>query len=325
MNARAWIVAALAFGLCAATRGEDWPQWRGPRRDGISQETGLLKEWPEEGPKLLWQVHDIGDGYSTPAVVGERLYLMSNRGMDNEFVAGAGRQGRQPGLDHARSARSAPTSGQKYPGARSTPTVDGERLYALGSDGDLACLETATGKHALAEEPAQRFRRQARQLGLCRVAAGRWRRARLHARRQRGHARRARTSRPARSIWTSAVPEGDEAALRFGRSSCEAAGVKQYVQFLQKGLVGVDAKTGKFLWRYDKTAEGSPANIPTPVVHDDYVYSATGRGGGGLVQLKADGEPGHGRGGLLSSEACPRHRRRGAARRATSTARRARR
>src|SRR5688500_9355584 len=87
MNARAWIVAALAIALCDAARGEDWPQWRGPNRDGISQEKGLLGQWPAEGPKLLWQLHEIGDGYSTPAVVGERLYLMSNRGMDNEFVA----------------------------------------------------------------------------------------------------------------------------------------------------------------------------------------------------------------------------------------------
>ena len=64
----------------------DWPQWRGPERNGISQESGLLKQWPKEGPKLLWQVNDIGDGYSTPSVVGTRIYLMSNRGMENEFV-----------------------------------------------------------------------------------------------------------------------------------------------------------------------------------------------------------------------------------------------
>src|SRR5262245_56838324 len=64
----------------------DWPQGRGPERNGISRESGLLKQWPKEGPKLLWQVNDIGDGFSTPAVVGSRIYLMSNRGMENEFV-----------------------------------------------------------------------------------------------------------------------------------------------------------------------------------------------------------------------------------------------
>ena len=64
----------------------DWPQWRGPQRDGISHETGLLKEWPRTGPKLLWQVNDIGLGYSTPSVVGQRLYLLGNAGLENEFV-----------------------------------------------------------------------------------------------------------------------------------------------------------------------------------------------------------------------------------------------
>lgn len=64
----------------------DWPQWRGPERSGISRETGLLKQWPKEGPNLVWQQNDIGDGYSGPSVVGSRIYLMSNRGMDNEFV-----------------------------------------------------------------------------------------------------------------------------------------------------------------------------------------------------------------------------------------------
>ena len=65
-----------------AASTSDWPQWRGPQRNGISLETGLLKQWPAEGPKLLWQVNDIGDGYSTPAVVGTRIYLMSNRGFE---------------------------------------------------------------------------------------------------------------------------------------------------------------------------------------------------------------------------------------------------
>src|SRR3977135_3972652 len=64
----------------------DWPAWRGPARNSISQETGLLKEWPKEGPKLVWQLKDIGDGYATPAVVGSRIYLQSNRGFDNEFL-----------------------------------------------------------------------------------------------------------------------------------------------------------------------------------------------------------------------------------------------
>lgn len=88
------LTTLAAFCLCFSatttpiieSSDSDWPQWRGPERNGTSNETGLLKQWPAGGPKLLWQVNDIGDGYSTPVVVGSRIYLMSNRGMDNEFV-----------------------------------------------------------------------------------------------------------------------------------------------------------------------------------------------------------------------------------------------
>ncbi len=85
-------------------------------------------------------------------------------------------------------------------------------------------------------------------------------------------------------ICKTAVPGGDKAAYA-SVITVDTGGVKQYVQFLEKGLVGVDAKTGKFLWRYDKTAEGSPANIPSPTAADGYIYSATGKGGGGLIHL----------------------------------------
>lgn len=83
---RKTLLISVHISLNPAASTSDWPQWRGPQRNGISQETGLLKQWPAEGPKLLWQAHDIGDGFSTPSVAGSRLYLMSNRGMENEFV-----------------------------------------------------------------------------------------------------------------------------------------------------------------------------------------------------------------------------------------------
>src|SRR5438034_9302457 len=84
-NAPATILGfVMATSLSAAAN--DWPQWRGPQRDGISQEKGLLKEWPKDGPKLQWKVTDIGSGYSTPAVVAGRLYLLGNDSLTNEFV-----------------------------------------------------------------------------------------------------------------------------------------------------------------------------------------------------------------------------------------------
>ena len=130
--------------MAAAT--SDWPQWRGPQRDGTSQERGLLKQWPAGGPKLLWQVNDIGDGYSTPAVVGKRIYVMSNRGMENEFVQALSTDDGKSIWTTRLGNVGNPNQNPPYPKARSTPTVDGNFIFALGSDGDLACLEVKSGK-----------------------------------------------------------------------------------------------------------------------------------------------------------------------------------
>ena len=105
--------SAVSSTSSAKPASSDWPQWRGPDRSGVSSETGLLKQWPAAGPKLLWQLNDIGDGYSTPAVVGTRIYLMSNRGMDNEFVQALSTSRRKSYLDHARRQRGQSESGTK--------------------------------------------------------------------------------------------------------------------------------------------------------------------------------------------------------------------
>lgn len=83
------LLSVIAFGItcCSLTvAAEDWPQWRGLRRTGISSETGLLKEWPPQGPRLVWQVTDVGYGFGTPSIAGDRIYLLSNEGLENEFV-----------------------------------------------------------------------------------------------------------------------------------------------------------------------------------------------------------------------------------------------
>jgi outer membrane protein assembly factor BamB len=288
-NPRRWIGALAGAIVLLGASGvfaADWPQWRGPHRNGISQETGLLKEWPKEGPKLLWQAKEIGSGYSTPAVVGERLYVLSNKGVDEEFVQALDvRDGHQLWTTRLGKVGN-PDQQPSYPAARSTPTVDGALLYALSSDGVLACLETATGKLRWQKNLRTEFGGQ----------PGRWAysesplvdgdvvvctpggsEATLVA----------LNKKTGELLWKSAVPGGDQAAYASA-IVVEVGGVKQYVQFLQNGVVGVDARTGKFLWRYDKTAQGSPANIPTPVAHDGYVYSAAARSGGGLVRLKVD-------------------------------------
>jgi outer membrane protein assembly factor BamB len=286
MKARYWLLVAVGFGLLPWTAGAaDWPQWRGLNRDGVSEETGLLKEWPKEGPKLLWQVKDLGGGYSTPAVVGDRLYLLNNNGADEEVVAALDVKDGKP-IWSTRLGKSGPNMGPQYPGARSTPTVVGELLYALGSDGDLVCLETAKGEvrwhkdlrtdfggkpgnWAYAESPLID--------GDVLVCAPGGAEATVVA----------LNRKTGDLIWKFAAPGADTSGYASA-FVMELGGVKEYVQFLQKGLVGLDAKTGKLLWSYGEIAKGSLANIPMPVAHDGYVYSAAGMTGGGLVHLKID-------------------------------------
>jgi outer membrane protein assembly factor BamB len=247
----------------------------------------LLAEWPKEGPKLVWQVKDIGSGYSTPSVVGDRLYLLSNQGLDNEFVQALDAKDGKRVWSQRIGKVGNPDQQPNYPAARSTPTVDGELVFAFGSDGDLACLERASGK--------VRWQKNVRK--DCGGQPGIW--AYSESPLVDGEAvictpgasdatMLALSKNTGELIWKCPVPGGEQAAYTSAQVD-EAGGVRQYVQMLQKGLVGVEAKTGKLLWRYDHTAKGSPAVIPTPVTDGDYIYSAGARAGGGGVHLKVNG------------------------------------
>jgi outer membrane protein assembly factor BamB len=269
-----------------ATSPSDWPQWRGPQRDGISKESGLLKQWPKEGPKLLWQMNDIGDGYSTPAVVGKRLYLMSNHGMENEFVQALSTEDGKPIWTTRVGNVGNPNQNPPYPKARSTPTVDGNLIYGLGSDGDLACLEAKSGKIRWQKSIRKEFGGQPGEWAYAEsplvdgevvIVTPGGSQATLVALNKKTGA----------LIWKSAVPGGDPAGYASA-IVVQGGGRKQYVQFLEKGIVGVDAKTGQFLWRYKEVVKG-PAQAFTPVARDAYVYGGALGIGGGLVRLKPDG------------------------------------
>src|SRR5574341_23565 len=296
MNSR-WLTTIAALCLCFSTvfvtRSADmaastsgWPQWRGPQRDGISPERGLLQQWPKEGPKLLWQVNDIGDGFSTPAVVGTRIYLMSNRGMENEFVQALSTEDGKPLGTTRVGAVGNPQQDPPYPKARSTPTVDGDFIYALGSDGDLVCLEARSGKIRWQKNLRKEFGGQPGTWAYAEsplidgdivVVTPGGAQATLVALNKKTGA----------VIWKSAAPGGDPAGYASA-IVVQAAGRKQYVQFLEKGVVGVDAKTGEFLWRYKEVVNG-PAQAFTPVARGAYVYGGALSIGGGLVRLKPDG------------------------------------
>lgn len=281
-------VVAVACGLAALlSPARDYPQWRGPERTGSSAETGLLKQWPKEGPKLVWEIKDLGAGYSTPAVVGGRLYLLVNQGLDNESIEALSAKDGSRIWSTRLGKVGNPNQQPHFPAARSTPTVDGDRVYALSSDGDLACLDKADGKvrwqknlrsdfggkpgtWAYAESPLID--------GEVLVCTPGGSQATLLA----------LNKSSGETVWKCAVPEGDDAAYASAQV-VQAGGVKQYVQMLGKGLVGVDAKTGQFLWRYAKVVSKYGANIPTPVADQGEVFCAGAGTGGGLVKLAADG------------------------------------
>jgi len=281
---------ALGVVLCLSAAGvvrADWPQWRGPERSGVSKESGLLKQWPAGGPKLLWQVNDLGDGFSTPVVVGSRIYMMSNRGLDNEYVQAISTASGKVIWTTRVGNVGNPEQNPRYPKARSTPTVDGDVLYALGSDGDLACLETKSGKIRWTKNLRKEFGGQPGEWAYAEsplvdgdvvvVTPG-----------GASATMAALNKKTGAVIWKSAVPGGDAAGYASA-IIVQAAGRKQYVQLLSKGLVGVDAKTGQFLWRYKDVAKG-PAQYFTPVAFGDYVYGGALGVGGGTVRLKADGD-----------------------------------
>jgi outer membrane protein assembly factor BamB len=268
----------------SVARSDDWPQWRGPQRTGISKETGLLQVWPATGPALRWKATEIGTGYSSPSIVHGRVYLQTTHNNDEFTLTLDEKTGAK--IWEVPIGKVGKNRGPQYPGTRSTPTVDGDRIYCLASDGELTCLDSAKGD--------TKWKKHLRQdLG---GADGNWAYSEsvlidgdvlVCTPGGSDSALAALNKNTGETIWKSTVPDGGTAEYA-SIMIVDQGPVKQYVTFLRKGLVGVDAKTGKFLWMYNKTIDQG-ANILTPIVVGERVFSAGSRTGGGLVQLKADG------------------------------------
>ena len=135
MNALRLFILIACF-TAAPAFAADWPQWRGPNRDGHSADTGLLKEWPTEGPKLLWTFEKTGVGYSAPSIVGDRLFILGSdddkEGKKEFALCLSVKEGKELWRTPI------PTGEGKYSygwgsGPRSSPTVDGGQVYCLGA------------------------------------------------------------------------------------------------------------------------------------------------------------------------------------------------
>ena len=264
------IVSIASLSAAITLTAGDWPQWRGPNRDGHSSDTGLLHEWPAAGPPLLWKTNGIGAGYSSVAVVNGKIFTLGD-GPDSSFVHAL-----DAGGNHVWQAKLGRIGGGNgYPGPRCTPTVDGDLVYALGQHGDLVCVAAATGKELWRKNLRKDFG----------GASGGW-----------GY-----TESPLvdgdKMICTPGGKDGMMVALNKKTGEllwrtkdwkdetqyssaiiAEIGGVLQYIQLTGGSVAGVAASDGKLLWRAQR--RGNTATVPTPIFHDNHVYVTSGYGVG---------------------------------------------
>lgn len=268
----------LKTGLAKVEPG-DWPQYHGPNRDNISTETGLLDRWPADGPPLAWKTDGLGEGYSSVAIVGGRIYTMGNRG-DDEMVLCLDAADGKPVWSRRNGAAYREGQGN---GPRGTPTVDGDHLYALGANGDLSCLKTADGEvvwqlNILKESGADNITWGISESVLidgdhliCTPGG-------------RSAAMVALDKLTGKPVWSSSVP-GNPQASYSSIIPVDVGGVRQYVNFTHTGVIGVRAADGRPLWG-DTTAANGTANCSSPVAIDNFVFASSGYGqGGALIQL----------------------------------------
>ncbi|NLH16537.1 MAG: PQQ-binding-like beta-propeller repeat protein [Phycisphaerae bacterium] len=145
MKVRMAVLTAILMIVACSGMAADWPQWQGINRDAKSPDTGLLKQWPQNGPPLAWRIDKLGGGDGGPAIAGGRIYLMSNRGDQEVVIALSEKDGSEIWVSPLGPAfRQQASQGREGPSC--TPTVDGDRLYVVGLAGNVACLQTSDGK-----------------------------------------------------------------------------------------------------------------------------------------------------------------------------------
>ena len=259
------VCADLADGLIAS-KEQGWPQWRGPRRDGISDEKGLLSSWPQGGPRLLWKIDSLGTGWSSPIVVGERLYVTGDVG--NDLVVFAFDRNGTPQW----RAKNGKAWKGPYPGARACCAFSEGRLYHLNAHGRLACLGVISGKELWTVNILERFRAKniTWALSECllvdgtRVIVTPGGRKALMA---------ALDKRNGQTVWTTGPLDED----RTSHSSpilFRYAGRRVIANCSSAHGFGVDADTGKLLWTVPlRNPHG--VNTATPVYGSDCVFYVT--------------------------------------------------
>ena len=270
------IAVLLCFFLGTIASAADWPQWRGPHRDGISADTGLLDSWPTGGPPLVWKIAGLGEGYSSAAVAGGRLFIQGQHGNEEFVLAFDAATGKPLWRTHT----GIPFRESRGDGPRGTPTTDGDRVYALAADGMLVCLEAATGKTIWGYNVVDHFHGHVPQWGISEsplvdgdrliVTPG-----------GRGASVVALDKMSGKVLWQS---QNDRAAYS-SPMIYDGGGARRVVVFTADAAMGLDVASGKLQWRYERVANGT-ANIATPVVRGGEIFLSSDYGTG-CVLLKA--------------------------------------
>jgi outer membrane protein assembly factor BamB len=288
LSRRVLIALALAALACfpRAATADDWPQWRGPDRSNVSAETGLLKEWPKDGPPLVWRVEGLGHGVASVAVAGGRLFTLGYRGDDEFAIALDVKDGKK--VWEARLGPAVAENSLMRWLSQRTPTVDGERLYAFTASGELICLETANGRELWRKHYTQDFEGRRGVFGYCDYPLVDGERLLCTP----GGAKAtvvALDKKTGTTIWATALP-GNSAASYGSATVAEIGGVRQYVNLLPSGLVGLATADGKLLWSYDRFNKTRTYHTYAPIVSDDCVFCASTSSGFALVKLTRAGD-----------------------------------
>jgi outer membrane protein assembly factor BamB len=293
----------LLIVICSSrpAAADDWPQYRGPRRNDISAETGLLKAWPVGGPPLVWTYKNAGTGYSGPAIVGDRLFTIGGRDDTEYLIALDIKSATNGSVAEAWAASIGPLfdwKGNKWSaGPSSTPTVDGDLVFALGGMGDLIGVQAADGKERWRKNLPKELDAQVNPIGggpknlgwgftwsplvdgdklIC-VPGG-----------PKGTVA-AVDKKTGDVLWRST--EVTDQAAYTSPMVAEIEGVRQYVVVTNQGIIGVDANNGRVLWNFRRKPPYGTEVVNSPIVRDSFVYMTVGAGQGcDLLRITRDGD-----------------------------------
>jgi outer membrane protein assembly factor BamB len=278
----ALVVALVATISAQSNPVADWPQWQGPDRTGLSKEVGLMKQWPVSGPPMSWSVSGIGAGYGSMAIKGDRIFVQGSAGGRSIVYS----LNRADGKNVWSKALGPAGNNDRGSGPRGTPTLDGDQIYVLTENGDLASLKAQDGtavwqRNILREFGGRNISWLISESPLVDgdhviVTPG-----------GRGAGIVALDKMTGKTVWAS-KDLSDEA----GYSSpivADVQGVRTVMTLTGDAAVGVRASDGKLMWRYERVANRT-ANITTPVFHDNKVFYTSAYGtGAALLGLTAQG------------------------------------